>query len=71
MNVATKKVPTSNPYIYTKNVSVQNVYKVQTKNDLKLELYVFCTLKKCINYTKPMELANLNGLCTLCFCTYK
>ena len=45
MNVATKKVPTSNPYIYTKNVSVQNVYKVQTKNDLKLELYVFCTLK--------------------------
>ena len=40
MNVATKNVPTSNPYIYTKNVSVQNLYKVQTKNDLKLEICI-------------------------------
>ena len=45
MNVATKNVPTSNSYIYIKNVSPQNLYKVQTKNDLKLEMYVFCTLK--------------------------
>ena len=30
----------------TKNVqTVQNLYKVQTKNDLKLEMYVFCTYK--------------------------
>ena len=30
----------------TKNVqTVQNLYKVQTKNSLKLEIYVFCTYK--------------------------
>ena len=30
----------------TKNVqTVQNLYKVQTKNDLKLEMYVFCSYK--------------------------
>ena len=29
-----------------KNVqTVQNLYKAQTKNDLKLEMYVFCTYK--------------------------
>ena len=34
---------TSNSYIYTKNVqAVQNLCKVQTKNDLKLEMCVFC-----------------------------
>ena len=34
---------TSNPYIYTKNVqTVQNLYKVQAKNGLKLKMYVFC-----------------------------
>ena len=44
---------TSNSYIYTKNVqTVQNFYKVQTKNGLKLEMYVFCTCKQCTNYTK-------------------
>ena len=37
---------TSNSYIYTKIVeTVQNLYKVQTKNSLKLEMYVFCTYK--------------------------
>ena len=37
------KKGTSNSYIYTKNVqTVQNLYKVQTKNGLKLEMYVFC-----------------------------
>ena len=36
----------SNSYIYTKNVqTVQNLYKVLTKNNLKLEMYVFCTNK--------------------------
>ena len=30
----------------TKNVqTVHNLYKAQTKNDLKLEMYVFCTYK--------------------------
>ena len=33
--------------------TVQNLYKVQTKNSLKLEMYVFCIYKKCTNYTKP------------------
>ena len=33
---------TSNSYIYTKSVqTAQNLYKVQTKNYLKLEMYVF------------------------------
>ena len=37
------KKGTSNSYIYTKNVqTAQNLYKVQTKNGLKLEMYVFC-----------------------------
>ena len=31
---------TSNSYIYTKNVqTVQNLYNIQTKNNLKLEMY--------------------------------
>ena len=43
MNV---KKCTSNSYIYTKNVqTAKNLYKVQTKNSLKLEMYVFCTYK--------------------------
>ena len=43
---------TTNFYIYTKNAqTVQNLYKVQTKNDLKLEMYVFFTYKHCKNYT--------------------
>ena len=44
---------TSNSHIYTKNVpTVQNLYKVKTKNGLKLEMYVFCTCKQCSkNYT--------------------
>ena len=55
---------TSNSYIYTKNVQpVQNLYKVQTKNGLKLEMYVFCTYKQCTNCTKPIQVANWNGLC--------
>ena len=37
-----------NNYIYTKKIqTVQNLYKVQTKNGLKLEMYVFCTYKQC------------------------
>ena len=53
---------TLNSYIYTKYVqTVQNftkLYKVQTKNGLKLEMYIFCTYKQCTNYTKPIQLAN-------------
>ena len=34
----------SNSYIYTKNLQIiQNLNKAQTKNSLKLEIYVFCT----------------------------
>ena len=45
--------------IAKKNVqTVQNLYKVQTKNDLKLEMCVFCTYKQCTNYTNPIQLAN-------------
>ena len=37
---------TSYFYMYTKDVqTVQILYKVQTKSDLKLEMYVFCTYK--------------------------
>ena len=47
----TKTVPIKilyNNYTYTKTIqTVQNLYKVQTKNGLKLELYVFCTYKQC------------------------
>ena len=44
---------TSQSDIYTKNVqTVQNLYKVQTKNSLKLEMYILCTYKQCTNYTK-------------------
>ena len=42
-----------------KNVqTVQNLHTVQTKNGLKLEMYVFCTYKQCTNYTIPTQLAN-------------
>ena len=50
---------TSNSYVYTKNVqTVQNLYKTQTKNGLKLEKYVFFFVyKQCTNYIKPIQLA--------------
>ena len=49
----------SNSYIYTKNLQIiQNLNKAQTKNSLKLEIYVFCTYKQCTNYTKPIQLPN-------------
>ena len=52
---------TSNSYICTKNVqTVKNLYKVQTKNSLKIKMYVFCTYKQCTKYTKPIQLANWN-----------
>ena len=54
----------SNSYIYTKNLQIiQNLNKAQTKNSLKLEIYVFCTYKQCTNYTKPIQLPNWNSLC--------
>ena len=36
------------------------LYKVQTKKDLKLEMYVFCTYKHCTNYTKCIQ--NINRI---------
>ena len=42
----TKNVRQIHRYIFTKNVqTVQNLYKVQTKNGLKLEMYIFCAYK--------------------------
>ena len=59
MQIKMYKKCTSNSYIYTKNVQpVQNLYKVQTKNGLNLEMYVFCTYKQCTNCTKPIQVAN-------------
>ena len=50
---------TSNSYVYTGNAqTVQNLYKVQTKNGLKLEMYVFCTYKQCTHYAKLIQVAN-------------
>ena len=47
---------TSNSYICTKNVqTVKNLYKVQTKNSLKIKMYVY---KQCTKYAKPIQLAN-------------
>ena len=55
---------TSNSYIFTKHVwTVQNLYKMQTEKSLKLEMCVFCTNKRCINYTKPVQVANWNCIC--------
>ena len=59
---------TSNLYIYTKNVqSVQNLYKVQTKNGLKLEMFVFCTYKQWTSYAKPTQLKGLTETVFVCF----
>ena len=54
-NIYTKNIHQIFKYIYTKNVqTVQNLYTVQTKHGLKLEMYVICTYKQCANYTKPI-----------------
>ena len=53
-------------YIYTTNVqTIQNLYKVQIKNGLRLEMYVYCIYKQCTNYTKLIQLANWNSFCML------
>ena len=40
---------TSNSCIYTKTEqTVQTLHKHQTKNGLKLEMYVFCTYEQCV-----------------------
>ena len=55
MNVQKLQQATSNSNMYTKNVqTTQNLHNVQTKNGLKLEMYVLCTCKQCTNYTKPI-----------------
>ena len=38
---------------------MQNLFTVQSKNGLKLEMYGFCTYKQCTNYTKPIPLKRL------------
>ena len=42
-------------------------YKFQTKISLKLKMHVFSSYKhmQCTHYTKPIQLANWNGLCML------
>ena len=40
------------PHMYNNVQAVQNLYKVQTKSGLKLEMYAFCIYyTKCIHYT--------------------
>ena len=49
------QIPT---YIQKNAQTVQNLYNVQTKNSLKLEICVFYTYKQCTNYIKPIQPAN-------------
>ena len=49
------EIPTYIPKMYK---TVQNLYKVPTKSNLKLDMYVFCTYKQCKKYAKPVQLAN-------------
>ena len=54
---------TSNSYIYTKKIyKLQNLYKVQTKNGFKLEMFVFCT-----NSTKPIQFKQQPETAFVCF----
>ena len=50
------QIPTYSP--------MQKIYKLQTEKSLKLEMYVFCTYKQFTIYRKPIQLANLNCLCS-------
>ena len=69
-NECTKNVHQISTYIQKNVQTVQNLYKVQTKNGLKIKKYVFCTYKQCTNYyTKPIKLANWN--CLLLFYVHK
>ena len=52
-----------NSFIYTKKQAVQNLYKVQTKKGLKLEMHIFCIYKQCTSYTKSIQIANWNDQC--------
>ena len=60
----------------TKNVQiVQNLYKVQTKNGLKLEMHVFCTYKTLYKLYKTYTTSYLKWplyvFCRYKQCTYK
>ena len=52
----TKNIHQILTYIQKNVQTVQNLCKVQTKNGLKLEIYVFCTYKQCKNYTKCTQM---------------
>ena len=52
-------------YIQKNVQTVQNLYNIQTKNSLKLEICVFCTYKQCTNYIKPIQPANWNRFCMI------
>ena len=58
MNVQERYIKFLHIYKKCTNCTKLEQSKVQTKNDLKLEMYVFCTYKQCTNYAKPMQLAN-------------
>ena len=50
---------TSNSYTYTKYVQiVQNLYKVQNKNNLKLEMFVFLYIQRMYKLYKTYKIAN-------------
>ena len=60
---------TSNSYINTKNVqTVHNLYKVHTKNSLKLEMYVFC-IQTMYKLYKTYTISSLKWPLYV-FCTY-
>ena len=60
-------------WMYKNVQTVENLYKVQTKNGFKLEMYVFCTYTQCTNYIKciQMLIESYMRLLMYAFCIYK
>ena len=60
-------------WMYKNVQTVENLFKVQTKNGFKLEMYVFCTYTQCTNYTKciQMLIESCMWLLMYAFCIYK
>ena len=62
------------PHMYNNVQTVQNLYKVQTKSGLKLEMYAFCIYyTKCIHYTICIQILfeSYMRLLMYVFCMYK
>ena len=62
------------PHMYNNVEAVQNLYKVQTKSGLKLEMYAFCIYyTKCIHYTICTQISfeSYMRLLMYVFCMYK